>query len=131
MSWDGSARGSDGGKVAVREWLFDESDAIKDATWQASTQHDKTTAEKAVARGKAAPVSEYGVPKERFAKGRPSRRSTLGKGLLLDVSGPRSATPSLLTKLGDFSVTPADIAKRRDMNFLDGRMRLRLARAVG
>ncbi|MBI5396080.1 MAG: hypothetical protein HZA91_12355 [Verrucomicrobia bacterium] len=125
VAWDGSARVSDGGKVAVREWLFDESDSIKDATWQASTQHDKDTAEQAAARGKRAPVSEYGVPKERFAQGRPPRRSTLGKGLLLDVSGPPSGTLNITTKLGDINITLADIAKRRDMNFLDGRMRLR------
>lgn len=130
VAWDGSARVSDGGKVAVREWLFDEGDAIKDATWQASTQHDKTTAEKAVARGKGAPVSEYGVPKERFARGRPPRRSTLGKGLLLDVNAPLSATLTLSTKLGDIAVPLAEIAKRRDMSFLGERARLRCLPAV-
>jgi hypothetical protein len=125
VAWDGSARVSDGGKVVVREWLFEDTDKLDGAAWRASTQHDAATAEKAAARGKGAPVSEYGVPKERFARGRPPRRSTLGKGLLLDVSAPLSATLTLSTKLGDINVTLGDMAKRRDMNFLDSRLRLR------
>jgi hypothetical protein len=125
VAWDGSARVSDGGKIVVREWLFDEGDQLTGAAWQASTQHDAVTAGRAAARGKAAPVSEYGVPKERFAKGRPSRRSTLGKGLLLDVDAPLAATLTLATKLGDIQCALADIASRRDMSFLDGRARLR------
>ncbi|MBM3891276.1 MAG: hypothetical protein FJ388_19360, partial [Verrucomicrobia bacterium] len=103
VSWDGSARVSGGGSVAVREWLFEDTDKLDGASWQARTQHSKDTVK----------------------GGRNVRRSTLGKGLLLDVNAPLSATLTLSTKLGDISVPLADILKRRDMEFLDGRARLR------
>ncbi|MBI5687774.1 MAG: hypothetical protein HZC54_22105 [Verrucomicrobia bacterium] len=103
VAWDGSARVSDGGKVTVREWLFEDTDKLDGAAWQARTQHGKGTVK----------------------QGRNVRRSTLGKGLLLDVSAPLSATLACSTKLGDIAVPLADIAKRRDMNFLDERVRLR------
>lgn len=103
VAWDGSARVSDGGRLAVREWLFEDTDQLDGATWQARTQHGKGTVK----------------------EGRNVRRSTLGKGLLLEVNAPLSATLTCSTKLGDFSVPLADIVKRRDLSFLEERVRLR------
>lgn len=103
VSWDGSAQVSDGGKVTVREWLFEQGDQADGAVWQAQTQHGPETARLA----------------------RNVRISPLGKGLLLDVSGPLSATLTCTTKLGAFSVPLAEVNRQMDLDFLEGRIRLR------
>lgn len=103
IAWDGSVRVSEGGTVTLREWLFEEGEKIDGATWQAATQQSKDSAK----------------------PGRFVRRSALGKGLLLEVSAPLSATLAFATKLGAFSLPLADMAKQRDLSFLDGRVRLR------
>lgn len=108
ISWDGSVSVSDGGSVAVREWLFEEGDKIDGSAWNATTQQSKDTVK----------------------PGRFIRRSTLGKGLLLDVSAPPSAMLACSTQLGNFTVALADISKQRDLALLDGRFRLRLLPAV-
>ena len=103
---DGEFRVSEGGKVTLREWLHDGKESVQGAKFSMNTEHDAASAVAA---------------KLRFA-----RRSTLPKGLILEVEAPAPATLTATTRLGSFDVPLDQLRKNRTADVLDGKARLQL-----
>jgi len=104
VACDGEFR-VDGGTVALREWMGEGKDGVEGATCRLTTGHDPKTAA-------AAKVQRI-------------RRTTLPKGLLLEIEAPGQATLGATTKLGDFEVPLARLRRERSVPVLDGKARLR------
>ncbi|MFH1923825.1 MAG: hypothetical protein ABIP48_28535 [Planctomycetota bacterium] len=99
----------DGGKLfvkALREWMGEGKDGVDGASYRLTSEHD---AESAAA-----------------AKLQRVRRTTLPKGLLLEIEAPAQATLKATTKLGDFEVALEELRRERAVSVLDGKVRLQL-----
>ena len=94
------------GRLALREWLHDNGDAIDGARYTLRTSHNAKTA--AQAKGIV-------------------RGSSIAKGLLLEIDAPAAATLTAQTKLGDFSIALADLRRERSLSKLDGKLHLQCA----
>lgn len=103
VACDGQLRLSDG-RLTIREWMHDDKDAVDGPSYRLQTWHDAKTAEAA-----KRPVVQ---------------RSTFSKGLLLQVEGPRQATLSGTTRLGNFELTLDQLRKQRNMSLLDGKIQV-------
>lgn len=103
VACDGEFR-VDGGTVALREWMGEEKDGVDGGACRLTTGHDPKTAA-------AAKVQRI-------------RRTTLPKGLLLEIEAPPQATLSATTKLGDFAVPLERLRRERSVPVLDGKARL-------
>lgn len=105
VSCDGSLQIS-AGTLALRDWLHEEDDSITGQSYRMRTGHDAKTSEQA-----------KGIV----------RRSTIDKGLLLEIDAPPGSVISAKTALGDFSVEPARVLRERVVTLLDGKARVQWA----
>jgi len=106
VACDGELRVTGGGKITLREWMHDGKDAIEGTSFRLTTEHDAKTA-------KAAKLAK-------------AYRTTLPKGLLLEVDAPSQATLSASTKLGDFEVPLERLRRERTVFVLGGKVRLQV-----
>jgi hypothetical protein len=94
----------DGGRVVLREWMGEGKDGVDEVTYRLTTGHDAKTAA--------------------AAKLQRVRRTTLPKGLLVEIEAPREATLHATTKLGDFDVPLGRLRRERAVSVLAGKARL-------
>jgi len=103
VGFDGELRVS-GGRITVFPWMHDGDDAVDGAAFRLTSEH---TAESAAAA--------------RLAR---AYRSTLAKGLLLEIDAHAAATLSGTTTLGDFQVPLEELRPEQAVPLLDGKARL-------
>lgn len=104
VACDGRFQLRGGGQVALRSWCNDGKDSFDGATYSITTGHNAKTAE--------------------AAKLRAVYRSSIPRGMILEIDAPASATLLATTKLGDFEVTLDELAAKAIVPVLDGKVRL-------
>lgn len=101
---DGQFELRGGGQLALRPWCNDGKDSFQNATYAIATGHDAKTAE--------------------ATKLRAVYRSSIPRGMILEIDSPASATLVATTELGDFLVTLDELKKMPIVPVLDGKARL-------
>lgn len=96
----------DGGKLTLREWMGEGRDGVEGSAFRLATGHNAETA----AAAKLLRV----------------RRTTLSKGLLLEIEAHNQATLRATTKLGNFEVPVERLQSERVVSVLEGKVRLEL-----
>ena len=96
----------DGGNLSLDEWMDEGKDGIEGTTFRLATGHDAKTA----AAAKLLRV----------------RRTTLPKGLLLEIEAHNQARLRATTKLGNFEVPLERLQSERVVSLLEGKVRLEL-----
>ncbi|NUQ66091.1 MAG: hypothetical protein HUU20_26820 [Pirellulales bacterium] len=100
----------DGGKLALREWMQEGEDAVNAAGFRITTEHDAKTAEAA-----------------RLKK---AYRTTLPKGILLEIDSHAQTTLRGKTNLGEFEIALDRLRREEAVTMLDDKLRLQRAPAV-
>ncbi|MHC4401437.1 MAG: TolB family protein, partial [Planctomycetota bacterium] len=106
VACQGELSAGGGAKVGLSPWMHNGKDDAAGAKFQLTTEHDAATA----AAAKLLRV----------------RRTTLPKGLLLEIDRPGQSTLTATTTLGDFDVSFGELRSQGDLTVLDGKIRLRV-----
>ena len=104
VACDGSFELRGGGQVALRSWCNDGKDSLDGTTYAITTGHNAKTAEE--------------------AKQRAVYRSSISRGMVLEIDAPASATLLAKTKLGDFEVSLDTLKSQPIVSVLDDKVRL-------
>jgi hypothetical protein len=101
---DGQFELRGGGQLAVQPWCNDGKDSLQDTTYTITTGHDAKTAE--------------------ATKLRAVYRSSIPRGMILEIDSPASATLIATTELGDFEVTLDELKAKPIVSFFDDKAQL-------
>ncbi len=101
---DGRFQLRGGGQLTLRPWCNDGKDSFEEASYSITTGHDAKTAA--------------------ATKLRAVYRSSIPRGMILEIEAPANATLSASTELGDFKVTLDELKRSPIVSVLDGKARL-------
>ncbi|MHB8902152.1 MAG: hypothetical protein ACYC6Y_25625, partial [Thermoguttaceae bacterium] len=104
VACDGRLELRGGGEVRLLDWCNDGKDAFDGSSYSITTGHDAATA--------------------KAAKVQAAYRSSLARGMIVELDGPAGATLLAKTRLGDFEVPLAELGAKPVVSLLEGKIQV-------